>query len=121
MDRKIYELMIWQQDKLIYYNDFLNKNPNYEELSNTHRIQNCQGLSLSIGALVKQIHPDRATQFKNFKTREYQFNLYECLNNLKIILITSVRTDDDGVDVQMEKIYRAYIDFVKRNYLYQHA
>lgn len=121
MDRKIYQLMIWQQDKLIYYNDFLNKNPNYEELSNTHRIQNCQGLSLSIGALVKQIHPDRATQFKNFKTREYQFNLYECLNNLKIILITSVRTDDDGVDVQMEKIYRAYIDFVKRNYLYQHA
>lgn len=121
MDRKIYELMIWQQDKLIYYNDFLNKNPNYEELWNTHRIQNCQGLSLSIGALVKQIHPDRATQFKNFKTREYQFNLYECLNNLKIILITSVRTDDDGVDVQMEKIYRAYIDFVKRNYLYQHA
>lgn len=32
-----------------------------------------------------------------------------------------MRTDDDGVDGQMEKIYRAYIDFVKRNYLYQHA
>jgi hypothetical protein len=113
--------MIWQQDKLIYYNDFVNKNFDYEALSNTHRIQNCQGLSLSIGALVKQIHPDRTTQFKNFRTREYQFNLYETLNGLKIILITSVRTDDDGVDGQMVKIYQAYIDYVKRNYLYQHG
>lgn len=29
MERKNYELMIWQQDKLIYYNDFVNKNPDY--------------------------------------------------------------------------------------------
>lgn len=69
MDKKTHELMIWQQDKLIYYNDFMNKDPDYETLANSHRIQNCQGLSLSIAALVKQIHPDRMTQFKNFRTR----------------------------------------------------
>ena len=32
MDRKIYEFMIWQQDNLIYYNDFINRSPNYEVL-----------------------------------------------------------------------------------------
>lgn len=32
MERKIYELMVWQQDNLIYYNDFINKDPNYEAL-----------------------------------------------------------------------------------------
>lgn len=69
MDKKIYELMIWQQDKLIYYNDFVNKNQDYEGLANSHRIQNCYGLSMSIGALIKQIHPNRTTQFKNFRTR----------------------------------------------------
>lgn len=67
---------------------------------------------------MKQIHPDRTTQFKNFKTREYQFNLFETLNGVKIILITSVRAEDDGIDSQIEKIYQAYIDYVKRNYLY---
>ena len=61
--------MIWQQDNLIYYNDFINKFPNYETLRETHRIQNCHGLSLSIGALVKQIHPDNTTQFRNFRTK----------------------------------------------------
>lgn len=121
MDKRIYELMIWQQDKLIYYNDFTTKNPDYETLANTHRIQNCHGVSLSIGALIKQIHPDRTTQFKNFRTREYQYNLFETLNGLKIIMITSVRSDDDGVDLLMERVYRAYIDLVKRNYLYQHG
>jgi hypothetical protein len=29
MDKKVYELMIWQDDKLIYYNDFVNKDPDY--------------------------------------------------------------------------------------------
>ena len=43
------------------------------------------------------------------------------MNGLKIILITSVRTDDDGVDLQMEKIYKAFVDYVKRNYLYKHG
>lgn len=36
-------------------------------------------------------------------------------------MITSVRSDDDGVDLLMERVYRAYIDLVKRNYLYQHG
>lgn len=121
MDKRIYELMIWQQDKLIYYNDFTGKTPDYQALSTSHRLQNVHGLSLSIAALIKQIHPDRSTQFKNFRTREYQYNLYETLNGLKIILITSVRTDEDGVDYQMERVYRAYLDFVKRNYLYEHG
>lgn len=76
---------------------------------------------MSITALVKQIHPDQKTQFKNFRTREYQFNLYESINGLKIILITSVRTNDDDVGFQIERIYKAYIDYVKRNYMYQHG
>ena len=40
---------------------------------------------------------------------------------MKIILITSVRTNDDDVGFQIEKIYKAYLDFVKRNYMYQHG
>lgn len=118
---RIYELMIWNQDKLIYYNNFSGKGPDYEKLEKDHRIQNCQGLSVSIGALIKQIHPDRTTQFKNFRTREYQFNLLECVNGLKLIVISSVRPDDDGIEHSIEKVYKAYIELVKRNYLYQHG
>lgn len=113
--------MVWQQDNLIYYNDFVNKFPNYEVLKATHRIQNCHGLSLSIGALVHQIHPDNATQFRNFRTKEYQFNLLELPNGLKFILITSVRPDEDDIDSQMGRIHKAYLDLVKRNYFYQHG
>lgn len=29
MDRKIFELMIWHNDKLIYYNDFIAKSFDY--------------------------------------------------------------------------------------------
>jgi hypothetical protein len=29
MDKKVYEFMIWQEDKLIYYTDFLTKDPDY--------------------------------------------------------------------------------------------
>jgi len=41
------------------------------------------------------------------------------LNGVKIILLSSVRNEDDGIDGQMEKIFHAYIDHVKRNYLYE--
>ena len=109
MDKKAYEFMIWQQENLIYYNDFTNTAYDYEELRNTHRIQNCQGLSISLSALIKQIHPDRKTQFKNFRTREYQFNLLDTLNGLKFILITSVRPEEDNLDIVMKKIYEGYV------------
>jgi hypothetical protein len=68
--------MIWQQDRLLYYNDFTSNPPNYEELTKSHRILNCEGISRTITTLVKQFHPDETTQFKNYKTREYQFNLF---------------------------------------------
>ena len=101
--------MIWQQDNLIYYNDFLNKHPDYEGLKESHRIQNCHGLSLSIAALIKQIHPDITTQFRNFRTREYQFNLLELPNGLKFILVTSVRPDDEDLDSVIHRIHHAYV------------
>lgn len=78
---------------------------------------------MSICALIKQIYPDNATQFRNFKTKEYQYNLFETVNGLKIILLSSVlsRTEDDEIENYLNKIYQSYIELVKRNYLYKHG
>ena len=32
MDKRIFEVMIFQQDNLIYYSDFIQKNRDYEQL-----------------------------------------------------------------------------------------
>ena len=121
MEKKVHEFMVWQQDSLLYYSDFTNRLHDYQELANSHRIQNCEGLSKSLGAFIKQIHPQQSTEFKHFRTKEYQFNLLETINGVKFILVSSVRPDEEHLDKTMKKIYEAYIELVKRNYLYKHG
>lgn len=55
--------------------------------------------------------------FRNFKTKEYQFNQYDTPNDLKIIAITSIRSDDK-VETLLKDVYEAYINYVKKNYLF---
>jgi len=95
MEQKVYEILIFQDEELIFYYDPLNtiSEPNYKELQELHRIQNLVGVSKSINALIKQIYPSEKTMFRNFKTKEYQFNQYDTVNGLKIIAITSIRSD----------------------------
>ncbi len=55
--------------------------------------------------------------FRNFKTREYQFNQYDTVNGLKVIAITSIRADEKAEAV-LKEVYEAYLNFVKKNYLF---
>lgn len=43
---------------------------------------------------IRILHPNMKTQARNFKTKEYQLSLFETPNNLKFILVTTVRGDN---------------------------
>ena len=120
MVNKVFELQIYQQAELIYYTDLHIEDPNYEIIRNQHRIQLCYGVSESTLAFIKKIHPDKKTQMKSFRTKEYQYNLLDTINGVRFILLTSLLPEKQ-VDVAMKNLYDAYINYVKRNYMYKHG
>lgn len=67
---------------------------------------------------IRILHPNVKTQAKNFKTKEYQLSLYETPNQVKLVLVTSVR-NDNGPEQALASLYDAYINLAKRNYLYK--
>jgi hypothetical protein len=98
MEKRVYEFLIFQDKTLIYYLDpqQFEKEINYAELQNSHRIRNLESTSATVSHFIRILHPNRKTQVRNFKTREYQLSLLETSNGVKLVLITSVRSDSGG-------------------------
>jgi len=120
MDKRVYEFMIFQDKRVLYYiepHEF-DKEINYLELESSHRIRNLESTSATMSHFSRIIHPNIKTQAKNFKTKEYQLSMLETPNNLKFILVTTVR-DDKGPENALNTLYEQYINLVKKNYLYK--
>lgn len=120
MDKRVYEFLIFQDKTLVYYIDpqQFEKEVNYAELQNSHRIRNLESTSATISHYVRILHPSSKTQARNLKTREYQLSLYETANNVKFVLITNVRPDNSA-ELALNSLYDLYLNHVKRNYLYK--
>jgi hypothetical protein len=122
MDKRVYEFLIFQDKTLIYYIDpqQFEKEVNYSELQNSHRIRNLESTSATMSHFIRILHPSIKTQAKNFKTKEYQLSLLETANNVKFVLVTSVQTQNDNASEEaLTRLYDNYINLVKRNYLYR--
>lgn len=120
MEKRVYEFMIFQDKRLIYYIDpqQFDKTIDYSLLQQSHRIQNLYSTADMMSHCVKRLHPNKKTQPKNFKTREYQFSLLETPNGVKFVLLTSVRSD--GLpDMALSNLFEGYINLVKKNYMYK--
>ena len=71
MDKRVYEFMIFQDKKLIYYiepHEF-DKKIDYSSLESSHRIRNLESTSATMSHFIRILHPNIKTQAKNFKTK----------------------------------------------------
>lgn len=119
-EARVYEFMIFQDKSLIYYIDpqQFEKEVDYYALQHSHRIRNLESTSATMAHFVRILHPNLKTQPKNFKTKEYQLSLFETVNGVKFVLVTSVR-NDSAAEIALNNLYENYINHVKKNYLYR--
>ena len=120
MEKRVYEFMIFQDKHLLYYNEphEFDKEIDYQQLETSHRIRNLESTSATMSHFIRILHPDIKTYARNFKTKEYQLSMLQTPNGIKLVLVTSVRSDS-APDSALNSLYEHYISLVKKNYLYK--
>jgi hypothetical protein len=81
---------------------------------------NTIGTAVEMSRLCRAFSPIKdTTTFRYFKTNQYKFNMFETANNLRFIIFSSLKDDTIDFTVVFGQLFQHYIDFVKRNFLYE--
>jgi hypothetical protein len=56
--------------------------------------------------------------FKCFKTNQYKYNMFETVNELRFIILSSIKDDSIDFTNVFQQLFGFYIDYVKKNFLY---
>lgn len=122
-DPIIYEFLIFNNlNRLLYYRK-LTDDPrtiyNYDELNKDNRIRNTIGTAVEMSRLCRAFSPIKdTTTFRFFRTNQYKFNMFETANGLRFILFSSLKDEVVDFQVVFAQLFQHYIDYVKRNFLY---
>jgi hypothetical protein len=123
-DLLIYEFLIFNNmNRLLYYRK-LSDDPktvyDYDLLNKETRIMNTIGTAVEISRLCRAFAPQKDDmKFHYFKTNQYRFNMFETSNNLRFVIFSSLKDDTIDFNVVFTQLFQHYLDFVKRNYLYE--
>lgn len=110
-------------NRLLYYRN-LSDDPktvyDYDYLNKQDRIMNTIGTAVEMSRLCRSFSPIKdTTTFRYFKTNQYRFNMLETANNIRFIIFSSLKDDNIDFNEVFQQLFQHYIDYVKRNFLYE--